>query len=378
MKTPTPPWVLTALLCVVVAAAVELTAFVACLALPRYFDRRAEVLDKLTEASLAAYRDGVASPVLGWVPRPGTETERNCAGRDWSATVTGDLRRANGPAAAAAGSIAILTAGDSYTFGAEVDDGETFPARLEQLLGVPVANLGVSAYDPLQAVLRLEQELPHYPNARALVLGIMYENLLRLENSFRSVYVLASPTAYTFKPYARDGSIRGVPRGDPWRDVATATAAINEAFDTDFWAKPGRAFPYTRALARVFASNEFLFRLHDAIDPLRGVPRRDYAVRHPEIRRNLAAVLQRFAGVGQAAMKRVVLLIPQNGADFPSRGLVEAMVRAASPPGMALASAGEGLDPAQYNIGRTGRCHPSPYGYAAIADAAAAALRERD
>ena len=47
-------------------------------------------------------------------------------------------------------------AGNSYTHGDEVADDATYPAALERLLAVPVANLGVGGYEPEQALLKLE------------------------------------------------------------------------------------------------------------------------------------------------------------------------------------------------------------------------------
>ena len=50
----------------------------------------------------------------------------------------------------------LLAVGDSYTYGEEVGDGETWPAHLERALGRTVLNGGVSSYGFDQIVLRAE------------------------------------------------------------------------------------------------------------------------------------------------------------------------------------------------------------------------------
>ena len=72
--------------------------------------------------------------------------------------------------------------------GDEVADSESFPASLEGILQVPVANFGVGGYGPEQAVLKLEGLIDRFPRARVVVLAIMYENVRRMVNSYRPVY----------------------------------------------------------------------------------------------------------------------------------------------------------------------------------------------
>jgi hypothetical protein len=58
---------------------------------------------------------------------------------------------------------AILAIGDSFVFGDQVSDGETWPAILEKRLNRRVVNGGVSNYGTAQAVLRAEQLLKAEP-----------------------------------------------------------------------------------------------------------------------------------------------------------------------------------------------------------------------
>jgi hypothetical protein len=89
---------------------------------------------------------------LGWVPRAGFSGHRNAWRTQVTITATG--LRANGPAAPPDGGRSILAVGDSFTFGDEVTDTETWPAYLERTLGRPVLNAGVFGYGLDQIVLR--------------------------------------------------------------------------------------------------------------------------------------------------------------------------------------------------------------------------------
>jgi hypothetical protein len=97
--------------------------------------------------------------LLGYVPRPGFAGTENA----WGTTVTIDERgfRRNGQATPTHGS-PILALGDSFTFGDQVSDHETWPAHLERRLNVPVWNAGVFGYGLDQVVLRAEQLIEKY------------------------------------------------------------------------------------------------------------------------------------------------------------------------------------------------------------------------
>src|SRR5262245_8657376 len=68
---------------------------------------------------------------LGWVPKPGRFRIA-----DWSGVIDPSGFRSNGTAVRTSGR-PIITLGDSFTFGDEVNDSETWPAQLEKLLRIP-------------------------------------------------------------------------------------------------------------------------------------------------------------------------------------------------------------------------------------------------
>lgn len=73
----------------------------------------------------------------------------------------------------------VVTLGDSFTEGSRVSDGQPWPARLAELSGLSVCNLGMSGYGPQEYLSALE----HYglPKRPKLVLCMLYEG-----NDFRS------------------------------------------------------------------------------------------------------------------------------------------------------------------------------------------------
>lgn len=96
-------------------------------------------------------------PLVGWVPRhDGLRPTEDAPG------------------------VPILAVGDSYTYGEEVGDNETWPALLEQLNGRRVLNGGVSGYGFDQSVLRAEK-LAAARRPSAIVVGFIADDIRRTE-----------------------------------------------------------------------------------------------------------------------------------------------------------------------------------------------------
>lgn len=95
---------------------------------------------------------GRLDPVLGHVPRSGLSMRVR---GEFTVTIEEDGTRSNGGGPALARPLTLVV-GDSFAFGDEVDDAETWPAVLEQLTGARVVNGAVPGFGLDQAVLRAE------------------------------------------------------------------------------------------------------------------------------------------------------------------------------------------------------------------------------
>jgi lysophospholipase L1-like esterase len=100
-------------------------------------------------------------PVLGWVLRSNMD-------HPGFSTLEHGIRR-NGATPRPLVEGAILASGDSFTAGSEVLDHESWPAYLEQILGVPTLNAATGGWGSDQIVLRVEQLLPVVRPSRVIV-----------------------------------------------------------------------------------------------------------------------------------------------------------------------------------------------------------------
>ncbi|MFA5260922.1 MAG: hypothetical protein WC450_06815 [Candidatus Omnitrophota bacterium] len=113
-------------------------------------------------------------PLLGWVPRSNVSIEK------WDTTVStlDDGIRSNGPQKTLNKNLRILVVGDSYAFGDEVADNETWPAQLELLTNYEVLNAGVSSFGFDQIILRAEELIPKY-KPDIVILSLIYDDVER-------------------------------------------------------------------------------------------------------------------------------------------------------------------------------------------------------
>jgi len=123
-------------------------------------------------ATVQADSPAIADPQLGWTMLPWV------SGPGFNTLDLGV--RSNGLDEPGVRMGSILAVGDSFTAGSDVVDGETWPAHLERLLGVPVVNAGVGGYGTDQIIRRAEQFLP-IVRPHTLILGFLDDDILRAE-----------------------------------------------------------------------------------------------------------------------------------------------------------------------------------------------------
>lgn len=117
----------------------------------------------------------IPDELLGHVPNPRFQARY----KNSLQTINNDGLRCNGDTPPPA-EPAILAVGDSYTYGDEVDDWETWPAYLQKLTGRRVLNGGVSGYGFDQTVLRAEQLADRF-NPSVIVVSFIEDDLRRTE-----------------------------------------------------------------------------------------------------------------------------------------------------------------------------------------------------
>lgn len=123
---------------------------------------------------------------LGWIPRQGNSGIENVWGTQ--VTILQDGIRANGKQQRSAlrkeGEL-ILAVGDSFTFGDQVSDPETWPAFLEELTGITTLNGGVFGYGLDQSYLRMKSLAKKYQPTH-IVLSFIPDDISRCELSERT------------------------------------------------------------------------------------------------------------------------------------------------------------------------------------------------
>jgi hypothetical protein len=130
-------------------------------------------IDRATGIGISRFDD-----LLGYAPREGFSGIINAPG--WvnaKVTINQDGFRSNGPGRIP-GSSEVLVVGDSFPFGAQVSDSETWPACLEGKLGRGVDNGGMFGYGVAQALKRASLKLAA-KNYTDLVLSIFLADFER-------------------------------------------------------------------------------------------------------------------------------------------------------------------------------------------------------
>ena len=120
---------------------------------------------------------------LGWIPKKGSHPKNI-----WNTAVTilDDGIRSNGKQKYEETNGTILAVGDSFTFGDQVSDRETWPAFLETMARTKVINGGVFGYGIDQSYLRMQTLIPKY-RPEIVIFSFVSEDIKRCNLSERSV-----------------------------------------------------------------------------------------------------------------------------------------------------------------------------------------------
>lgn len=153
----------------------------------------------------------VLDNLLGYIPRAGMIRP--------NVTVNGDGLRSCGDIPVTSDAPPILAVGDSFTWGQDVADEETWPACVQALTGRRVLNGGVSGYGLDQTVLRAEI-LAKIHRPSDIVVSFIADDVLRTE--------MSRLWGYSKPWFALDGeglALRNVPVL-PWRPLGLPAASI--------------------------------------------------------------------------------------------------------------------------------------------------------
>ncbi len=178
------------------------------------------VLDARTVLARQDSGRSVHDDRLGYVPRAGYAAP--------GLTVDSDGLRPTGEQTAGP---PILAVGDSFTFGDEVNDGQTWPAQLQLLTGRRVLNGGVSGYGFDQIVLRAEQLAARYKPS-AIVVSFIADDIRRTE--MRRLWSADKPWFDLDKDQL---TLRGVPvppRADPRTTLSFWQKTLGYSYLFDF------------------------------------------------------------------------------------------------------------------------------------------------
>jgi len=349
-------------------AILELGCFLFTQLRPDLFDDREAALAMLQPEQFERFKETSASDLLGWDNPAAATVLRNCVGVD--VTYSYDQARIRLHGKRRPQDALVLVTGDSYTQGGDVSDEDTYPAALERTLGVPVANLGVGGYGPDQALLKLEALIDSFPRARVVILSILYDDTSRLVNSFRPVLNPNTGIHFGLKPFVRDGAFHPLLGGDPFRDLTAMRAAAEAAFDTDYWRRARRGFPFSVAVAKMIALPSFWIPL---MAETSGKSAYEALHRMRSVRRNLRAVYERFANWTSArGLRGVVAFIPVSSSDRTSGSVAISAATEDQRKSVAFLNVEVG-EWREYDS-RPG-CHPTPAGYRMIADSVAGVVR---
>lgn len=232
----------------------------------------------------------------------------------------------------------VAAFGDSYAFCRLVDDHETWPHYLSDLLDTNVRNFGVGNYGLDQALLRIERELPKL-EAEVVIIGVVPETIARIQSYWKHYFEYGNILA--FKPrFTLDGDALtlhrcAVQRPEDFATIADrleAVRALDPFYGAKFrddmlrfpylWHLPRRwqrHGPIVRRLLRGLWRNDMAAASRQAFDVIMAENARwtHKLYRDDDSKELLRALIARFAQACRDAGKAPVLMITPQPMDRP-------------------------------------------------------------
>lgn len=134
-------------------------------------------IDKLRGSYYPAQFD----PIIGHVPKPGSYKMLNGS----KLTINSDGTRSNGNKLEFRTSHIALAVGDSFTYGDQVNDQDTWPSYFERATNIRTVNAGVFGFGFGQTVLMAKRKTESY-NPDILIVSIIPDDIKRTELSVRT------------------------------------------------------------------------------------------------------------------------------------------------------------------------------------------------
>lgn len=165
--------------------------------------------DNITPEFVSAYggvnrdigADVMFDAELGWDTIPGIFgiNKTGCDGKEWTFSLDSNASR-NTTTEFDKQTPFVSLYGDSFTFGSEVNDDQTWQHYLEEAAGFKVQNFGVGGYGPDQALFKLERNLERGIKTPVIILGIFSAGIPRVLSSFRPFNIPNAGLKLGFKP----------------------------------------------------------------------------------------------------------------------------------------------------------------------------------
>jgi hypothetical protein len=177
-------------------------------------------LEETLDLNRSAY-PSTYDPILGWIPKDNFSGTDNVWGTQVTTGENGIRLNDNNMKEIVNTDSIILTIGNSFTFGDEVSNHETWPSYLEKLLGWKVLNGGVFGYGLDQMFIRATNLITQY-EPEIVIVSFIPDDILRCKLSVR----MGTP-----KPFFRVRENKLILENTP---VPIRTHKLGEM---DFWRK---------------------------------------------------------------------------------------------------------------------------------------------